>query len=214
MDKSTESKFEDRRVIRTKNYLRNAILDLTIERGEFSSIQINEITHRADVARSTFYLHYTDKDELLYDALDYEFHIFMDEIREHYQQDFAPLNLINILTYVNDHPRYFQVVLNTVGTTKAFDQTRKTFEKFLVGWIDFSVFDASVPHDLITYHISGTIINTIKWWLETESDHSPEEMKEFIFDLLFSGILQIVGLKKKSELDDIFRQQITERVTG
>lgn len=211
MDKSTETKFEDRRVTRTKKYLHNAILDLTIERGEFSSIQINEITDRADVARSTFYLHYTDKDELLYDALDYEFHNFMDEIRERHQQDFAPLNLINILAYVKDHPRYFQVVLNTVGTTKAFDQTRKTFEKLLVGWIDFSVFDASVPHDLITYHISGTIINMIKWWLETENDLSPEEMKEYIFDLLFYGILRIVRLNTKEELDEVFTQQISER---
>ena len=211
MDRSTEPEYEDRRVTRTKNYLRNAILDLTAERGEFNSIQLNEIADKADVARSTFYLHYADKEELLYDALDVEFHQFMGEIKEFHQQEFAPVNLLNILRYVKDHPRYFQVVLNTVGTTKAFDQTRKTFEEFLVSWIDFSVFDTSVPHDLITYHISGTIINTIKWWLETESDHSPEEMKEFIFDLLFSGILQVVGLNTKDELDEIFRQQITER---
>ena len=211
MDKSTEFKYEDRRVTRTKKYLHNAILDLTIERGEFSSIQINEITDRADVARSTFYLHYTDKDELLYDALDYEFHNFIDEIRERHQQEYAPINLLNILSYVREHPRYFQVVLNTVGTTKAFDQTRKTFEKFLVGWIDFSVFETSVPHDLITYHISGTIINTIKWWLETENNYSPDEMKDYIFSLLFSGILRIVGLDSKNELDEIFRQQISAR---
>ncbi|MBT3313934.1 MAG: TetR/AcrR family transcriptional regulator [Anaerolineae bacterium] len=212
MDTSTKSSKEDRRITRTKNYLRNAILDLTVERGEFNSVQINEIADKADVARSTFYLHYADKEKLLYDALDGEFQRFLDAIREHHQQDFAPINLLNILTYVNEHPRYFQVVLNTVGTTKAFDQTRKTFEELLVGWIDFSVFEASVPHELITYHLSGTIINTIKWWLETENDYSPEEMKNYIFDLLFSGILQIVGLNTKAEMDEIFAQQIKEKI--
>ena len=212
MDTSTKSVKEDRRITRTKNYLRNAILDLTVERGEFNSIQINEIADQADVARSTFYLHYADKEKLLYDALDIEFHKFMDEIREHHQQEFGPLNLLNILTYVKDHPRYFQVVLNTVGTTKAFDQTRKSFEELLVGWVDFSVFDTSVPHNMITYHITGTIINMIKWWLEAENDHSPEEMKNYVFDLLFSGILQIAGLNTKDEMDEIFRQQITEKI--
>ena len=208
MDRSTKTKHEDRRVTRTKNYLRNAILDLTAERGEFNSIQLNEIADKADVARSTFYLHYADKEELLYDALDVEFHQFMDEIRERHQQDFAPLNLLNILRYVKEHPRYFQVVLSTVGTTKAFDQTRKIFEKFLVNWVDFSAFDASVPHNLITYHITGTVINTIKWWLEPENDYSPEEMKNYIFDLLFSGIPKIVGVNTKGELDEMFLQQI------
>ena len=212
MDTSTKTKYEDRRVTRTKNYMRNAILDLITERGEFNSIQINEIADKADVARSTFYLHYADKEELLYDALNYEFHQFIDAIREHHQQEFAPINLQNILTYVKEHPRYFRVVLNTVGTTKAFDQTRKTFEEILIGWIDFSVFDASVPHELITYHLSGTIINTIKWWLETEKEHSPQEMKEYIFDLLFSGIVNIIGLNSKDELDEVFRQQIEEKI--
>ena len=212
MDTSTKTKHEDRRVTRTKNYMRNAILDLITERGEYNSVQINEIADKADVARSTFYLHYADKEELLYDALNHEFHQFLDAIREHHQQDFAPVNLLYILAYVKEHPRYFQVVLNTVGTTKAFDQTRKTFEEVLIGWIDFSVFDASVPHELITYHLSGTIINTIKWWLETEKDHSPEEMKEYIFALLFSGILNIIGLNSKDELDEIFMQQIEEKI--
>lgn len=211
MDTSTKSERKDRRILRTKNYLREAILDLTVERGEFNSIQINEIADKANVARSTFYLHYGDKEELLYDALDCEFRKFFAEIREHHQQKFAPLNLLNILTYVKDHPRYFQVVFNTVGTTKALDQTRKSFEELLVRWIDFSVFDASVPNNMITYHISGTIMNMIKWWLEAENEYSPEEMKNFIFDLLFSGIPQIVGLNTKDELDEIFAQQIKEK---
>ena len=212
MDTSTKTKHEDRRVTRTKNYMRNAILDLIAERGEYNSIQISEITEKADVARSTFYLHYGDKDKLLYDALDYDFHNFINEIREHHQLEFAPINLLNILAYVKEHPRYFQVVLNTVGTTKAFEQTRKTFEEFLVGWIDFSVFDPSVPTNMITYHISGTIMNMIKWWLEIDNDHSPEDMKEFIFELLFSGILKIVGFNTKAELDEVFTRQIREQL--
>ena len=212
MDTSTKTEYEDRRVTRTKNYMRNAILDLIAERGEYNSIQISEITEKANVARSTFYLHYGDKDKLLYDALDYDFHNFINEIREYHQLEFAPINLLNILAYVKEHPRYFQVVLNTVGTTKAFEQTRKTFEEFLVGWIDFSVFDPSVPTNMITYHISGTIMNMIKWWLEIDNDHSPEDMKEFIFELLFSGILKIVGFNTKAELDEVFTRQIREQL--
>ena len=121
MDRSTESAKEDRRITRTKNYMRNAILDLITERGEYNSIQINAIADKADVARSTFYLHYADKEELLYDALDGEFNKFLTEIQNYYEKPQAPLHLLSLLSYVRDHPRYFQVVLNSVGTSQAFE---------------------------------------------------------------------------------------------
>lgn len=214
MDTSTKLQYQDRRVTRTKNFLRNAILDLVVERGEFNTIQINDIADKADLARSTFYLHYSDKEELLYDALDYEFHKFFNEIQEYHQKEYASIHLLSILKYVCDNPRYFQVVLNSVGTTKAFEQTRKTLGELLLSWVDFSIFDSSVPHDLIIYHISGTIINSIKWWLETGNEYSPEEMNNFIFDLIFNGTLKAIGLNTKDELDNIFIQQILEREQG
>ena len=211
MDRSTESAKEDRRITRTKNYMRNAILDLITERGEYNSIQINAIADKADVARSTFYLHYADKEELLYDALDGEFNKFLTEIQNYYEKPQAPLHLLSLLSYVRDHPRYFQVVLNSVGTSQAFEQTRKVFEEWLLNWLDFSVFDSSLPHHLVSYHISSTVINTIKWWLETENDHSPEEMERFCLELIFGGVLKVIGVSPKAELDEIFAQQIREK---
>lgn len=214
MDTRSESQRKDRRILRTKNYLRNAALDLIVERGEFNSIQISEIADKANVARSTFYLHYGDKEELIYDALDHEFNQFLTAIRDRYQKVYAPVNLLFLLCYTREHPRYFQVVLNSVGTTKAFEQTRHIFEKWLTNLIDFSVFETTVPYQLISYHISGTIFNLIKWWLTDGDDHSPEDVEKFGMELIMNGVLKIIGLNSKKELDAIFRQQIENRERG
>lgn len=55
---------QDRRVIRTKAALTQALFELLGEK-EFSRISITELTRRADVDRKTFYLHYRSVEEIL-----------------------------------------------------------------------------------------------------------------------------------------------------
>ena len=64
MAKPTKSNKTDRRIQRTRQALRTALLELTKEKA-YDSISIEEITERADVGRATFYLHYKDKEDLL-----------------------------------------------------------------------------------------------------------------------------------------------------
>ena len=54
----------DRRIQRTRQSLRTALLEL-IKEKDYDAISIEEITERANVGRATFYLHYKDKEDLL-----------------------------------------------------------------------------------------------------------------------------------------------------
>jgi AcrR family transcriptional regulator len=54
----------DRRVRRTRELLRRALLSLIQEQG-YGRITVQDIIDRADIGRSTFYAHYRDKDDLL-----------------------------------------------------------------------------------------------------------------------------------------------------
>ena len=58
---------EDRRTARTKAQLSGALIDLLMERG-WEAIGVRELCARANVARSTFYLHFRNKEELLEDG--------------------------------------------------------------------------------------------------------------------------------------------------
>ncbi len=60
----------DRRVRRTKWRLKEALLELIDER-DYDAITIEDMTERADVGRSTFYSHFTSKDDLLFSGFDH-----------------------------------------------------------------------------------------------------------------------------------------------
>jgi len=57
----------DRRVRRTRAALRAALVALIVERG-WDGFNTQDLCDRADVARSTFYLHFADKEEVLADG--------------------------------------------------------------------------------------------------------------------------------------------------
>src|SRR5512144_1494007 len=64
MTQPLEKNKTDRRIQRTRQSLRAALLEL-MKTKSYDAISIEEITERANVGRATFYLHYKDKEDLL-----------------------------------------------------------------------------------------------------------------------------------------------------
>jgi AcrR family transcriptional regulator len=63
------AKKEDRRIQRTRRLLLQALFALLGEKG-FDDVTVQDIIDRANVGRSTFYVHFVDKEDLLVQAMD------------------------------------------------------------------------------------------------------------------------------------------------
>ena len=91
----------NRRVQFTKTALRDAMIELICEKP-LTSITVKDVCARADINRSTFYLHYKDVDSLLVAVEDYAI--------EYIQSHFKGLGnafdeLVGFLTYMKNTPR-------------------------------------------------------------------------------------------------------------
>lgn len=64
----------DQRIERSKSALRTAVFQL-LQQQPYEGITVDDIVRRAGVARSTFYVHFQDKDELLRASLAAPFHL-------------------------------------------------------------------------------------------------------------------------------------------
>jgi AcrR family transcriptional regulator len=64
MDTPPASRHERRR-LRTRKLLIQATLQLVLEKG-YDAISIQDITDKADLGRGTFYIHFKDKEEVVW----------------------------------------------------------------------------------------------------------------------------------------------------
>ncbi|MFC5826108.1 TetR/AcrR family transcriptional regulator [Nonomuraea insulae] len=59
----------DRRVRRTRRLIQEALVALILEKG-YDAVTVTDIIDQADVGRSTFYAHFTDKQDVLFSNLE------------------------------------------------------------------------------------------------------------------------------------------------
>jgi Transcriptional regulator len=78
MERETERKRRDRRVLRSRQALIEAFRAL-LEEKAFSEISVYQISERADLNRGTFYAHFSDKYELLEQLIREQFRAYLDK---------------------------------------------------------------------------------------------------------------------------------------
>jgi len=187
----TEEKV-DRRVRRSRRLLANALLTLVTQK-KFSEISVQEITDQADMNRSTFYLHFQSKEELLLAALVEQF----DELVSR----FGAISPERTIWEAPELDRWvFEHVAEHAAIYKALfaDPNLGLVIHAVIGYIaDFNErsMHASLPPDqqsalpipILARHIAGSLYALIHWWLANGMPYTPAEMGEMATALWSNG---------------------------
>ena len=97
----------DRRVQRTRELLQHSLLSLILERG-YESLVIQDITDHANLSRAAFYLHYRDKEELLWASVEEVFSELLEIAPENMPDENPYIALFN---HVAERPRLYRVIV-------------------------------------------------------------------------------------------------------
>lgn len=201
----------DRRVKRTRRALQDALIHLILEKG-YQAVTIEEITDQADLGRTTFYLHFKDKEDLFIHAIDT---ICEDFIQEHEalltlvddppntapHQQLSPDEriLFHIFSHAQENAALYQVMLRGEGGGKASqrfsdiikDETIKRLE-------NVPHLQIKVPLEVFAVFFSGTLIEMVTWWLENNQPYPIDDMVTYYQQLFTFGVLDTVQIAEKS----------------
>lgn len=205
---------QDRRVRRTRRALREALTDLMEEKG-YDQVTIEELTERADIGRTTFYLHYSAKQDLLLE----QFGEMIDQLVAQLSQvplsawgqegdlksvDAHPNRPIRmIFQHAADNKDLYQIVLHGEGVDQASERLQVIMTNAVNTFLSNKLGEESeqltmkIPIDLFGNYFAGAVLGMIKWWLATDMPNSPEEMEDIFFQLFLPGAIQALG----TELD-------------
>ena len=183
----------DRRVARTQAALHRALISLILERG-YDSITVEEICQTANVGRSTFYLHYTSKDDLKQSGLESLRRHLVDSAgraapgggpREGF--DFS----LAMFEHARDHIELYQALAGGRGGTVALGTIRQILSDLVRDELgndrDKNSPDA-IPQELVVHYVVGAYMAVLTWWLDGGAKLPPERIDAIFRRLASEGV--------------------------
>jgi AcrR family transcriptional regulator len=200
----------DRRVSRTRRNLQGSLLSLILEKG-YDSVTVEEITNRADLGRTTFYLHYRDKEDLLMQAVQDLVDDLVSELsqtpfdnwKQRSRADSGDVFISAIALafhHVAINADLYRVLLRGEGTYSALKRLRHILNDAISGLIQYFTalsqveLRPQVPMDVFLNGLAGAWIGLLTWWLEEDMPYSSEEMAVMFQRMFMSGTNEVLGL--------------------
>lgn len=190
----------DRRYLRTERLLIDAMLAL-IKEKPYGDIQIADIVARAEIARKTFYAHYASKDDLLWSSLQSAFRAIAEPLGELQPDtllaDNKPLSY-PVFKHVAEYALFYRSVLVDNPDESGFVLRLSDYiaqQSFIRHQpLRAAAPFMSVPAPLIAHLLAGALVGSLRWWLQNETEATPEQMAYQFSQIVAPGLLQSMGL--------------------
>ena len=164
----------DMRAARTRQYLREAIIEILHEKP-YSEVTVLEVTQRAQVSKNSFYNHYTGLSDLVQDCYLQEIIYFrtpMKRLRDYACRHDAATETLNerahVLEFFKANPNLARVILDNVCTSPYFDSCRRAEEELLLDHLVTEYGEPACPwrtnENLARFIVWGMFGHTRKWF--------------------------------------------------
>ena len=180
----------DRRTRKTRGQLRSALLALLKEK-RYEDISVQDIIERADVARSTFYVHYVDKDDLLTGS--------QGVFAEHLGQQVMAHAGGNGSTAFSarlwfQHVQAQEAILKLIAKDSAMGLAMQTLRNIIRRNVQAGLQSHSgqaneqVPLTVLVEYVTDALMTLIQWWFKDGMKRTPEQMDELFQQLVLPGL--------------------------
>jgi AcrR family transcriptional regulator len=185
----------DRRIPRTRAMLQHALTSLILKKG-YEAITIQDICDEANVGRSTFYAHYTSKDDLKRSGFE---HLRKELVNRQRDAQAAPGDVkdrslgfsLIMFEHARDHIDLYRALVGGRGGAVSLGQIRKILSDLVrnefAATADKNSAD-SLPRELAVQCVVGAYMSVLTWWLDGGAKLPPKRMDAMFRRLATEGI--------------------------
>ncbi len=199
----------DLRIIRTKESIRKALVDLIDEKG-FEAISVKDITTKAKINRGTFYAHYQDKFDLMTKCEDEIMQEMSNIVIQNFQSVLTALETnspietpfsaaVLIFEYLNENSGFMKAVLGPNGDLSFQTRLKDFVWKTMFGNEAVKIVKEEnllIPAHYLVSYVASAHIGVIQQWLNSGRKESPKEMARILSTITINGPFFAAGLKK------------------
>ena len=180
----------DERARRTRARLGSAFVALIHEKP-IEDVTVQDVLDRASVGRSTFYLHFRDKNDLLLSQLE-EFLENMSaalSVRKEVSPRVVPV--AEMFAHIENQQEVYRILANAGRLGDFFDLAQGYFARSIEHRLRESRRIPRIPQDELAARASalaGSLLSLLRWWLNSGAKKSPGEMDELFHRMVWNGL--------------------------
>lgn len=185
---------EDRRVLRTRQALGAALVELMLARS-FDDISVQQILERARVGRATFYAHFRNKHDLLlsdaeryFESLEQQFLASAGSSRR-----LAPV--AELFSHVADYHRFQRAVEQSVMRDDIYNLLTGHLARIIARRIADAAPAAcadALPPAVTARVFAAALVEMMRWWLERGAVPDASAMDAQFHEIVWGGLDRFV----------------------
>jgi AcrR family transcriptional regulator len=189
----------DRRITRTRGMLQHALMSLILKKG-YDAITVEDICETANVGRSTFYAHYTCKDDLKQRSLDDHLRTLLFNRQEVALA--APGKIkdrslgfsLAMFEHARAHIELHRALVGSRGGAVVHGGIRRILSDLVRNELTATngkQSDGDIPRELVVQYVVGAYMAVLTWWLDGGAKLPPQRVDAMFRRLATEGIMPL-----------------------
>ena len=178
----------DLRIRRTRERLGAALIAL-IEEKAIDEVTVREVLDRAKVGRSTFYVHYQDKDDLFLSQLEDGLQMWSTILtKQEKSRRLAPV--AEFFAHVASARKLYRSLVASGRIQSFFDLAQGYFARGIarrLKEIGLPITDQR-EFDARAHALAGNLLSLLKWWLDRGAKEPAEDMDDLFHRMVWKGL--------------------------
>lgn len=194
----------DRRVMRTRKLIRDALTELIIKYG-LEKVTVSKLTEEANINRGTFYLHYKgihdlvekSEAEIIEQILSLRNRAIVEHKKARKKEPSKKIIYrfaVELCNYFKENCAFLNAMLGPNGDPSFQEKLKSVLEQQLLrGTYNYIKIGENtiIPNDYLIAYLSSAHIGIIQHWLKNGADMPAEEIAKMITELSFNGPIQL-----------------------
>jgi len=178
----------DRRILQTRDKLGDALIALMHEK-EFDAITVQDVLDRAGVGRSTFYVHYRDKDDLFLSDVEDFLEMISTALKRGGASPKRLLPVQEFFAHIREMHKFHAALvksgkLNDVWALAKGFFARSIEERLQAAGVEIEPARRSAQ----AYVLAGSLFSLLDWWIDKGMKPDPKEMDEIFHRMAWRGL--------------------------
>jgi|ERR1700733_7069966 AcrR family transcriptional regulator len=185
----------DLRIRRTCERLGSALLTL-IQEKPIDDVTVQDVLNRASVGRSTFYVHYRDKDDLLFSQLEKFLETMSTALSTRKEESHRVVPVAELFAHIGNQNKLYRVLADSGRLHDFFDLAQGYFARGIEQRLKESKRLSNLRPSKLSQPelrarssaLAGSMLSLLRWWLDRGEKQSPRAMDELFHQMVWNGL--------------------------